>query len=88
MQQILFFKELDLPLKEIKGIMTSPYFDRIKALESHKKLIVLKRDRLNNLIELINKTIKGANTMSFKEFDMTEYYRSALLNHSIFFVLK
>lgn len=74
LQQILFFKELDLPLKEIKGIMTSPYFDRIKALESHKKLIVLKRDRLNNLIELINKTIKGANTMSFKEFDMTDYY--------------
>jgi DNA-binding transcriptional MerR regulator len=74
LQQILFFKELDLPLKEIKEIITSPHFDKMKALESHKKLIVLKRDRLNNLIELINKTIKGANTMSFKEFDMTEYY--------------
>lgn len=74
LQQILFFKELDLPLKEIKEIITSPHFDKVKALESHKKLIVLKRDRLNNLIELINKTIKGANTMSFKEFDMTEYY--------------
>jgi DNA-binding transcriptional MerR regulator len=74
LQQILFFKELDLPLKEIKEIITSPYFDKMKALESHKKLIVLKRDRFNNLIELINKTIKGANTMSFKEFDMTEYY--------------
>lgn len=74
LQQILFFKELDLPLKEIKEIITSPHFDKMKALESHKKLIVLKRDRLNSLIELINKTIKGANTMSFKEFDMTEYY--------------
>jgi DNA-binding transcriptional MerR regulator len=74
LQQILFFKELDLPLKEIKEIITSPHFDKMKALESHKKLIVLKRDRLNNLIELINKTLKGANTMSFKEFDMTEYY--------------
>ncbi|PJI08337.1 MULTISPECIES: MerR family transcriptional regulator [Clostridium] len=74
LQQILFFKELDLPLKEIKEIITSPYFDRMKALESHKELIILKRDRLNGLIELINKTLKGENGMSFKEFDMTEYY--------------
>jgi DNA-binding transcriptional MerR regulator len=74
LQQILFFKELDLPLKEIKDIITSPHFDKMKALENHKKLITLKRDRFNGLIELINKTIKGAETMSFKEFDMSEYY--------------
>jgi DNA-binding transcriptional MerR regulator len=74
LQQILFFKELDLPLKEIKEIITSPHFDKMKALENHKKLIILKRDRLNGLIELINKTLKGANRMSFKEFDMSEYY--------------
>lgn len=74
LQQILFFKELDLPLKEIKEIITSPHFDKMKALENHKKLIILKRDRLNGLIELINKTLKGANMMSFKEFDMSEYY--------------
>ncbi|MDP4146494.1 MAG: MerR family transcriptional regulator [Bacillota bacterium] len=74
LQQILFFRELDLPLKEIKEIITSPHFDRMKALENHKELIILKRDRLNGLIELINKTLKGGNTMSFKEFDMSEYY--------------
>ncbi|OBR95108.1 HTH-type transcriptional activator mta [Clostridium ragsdalei P11] len=74
LQQILFFKELDLPLKEIKEIITSPHFDKMEALKNHKKLIILKRDRLNGLIELINKTLKGANTMSFKEFDMSEYY--------------
>ncbi|MFL0245571.1 MerR family transcriptional regulator [Candidatus Clostridium stratigraminis] len=74
LQQILFFKELDLPLKEIKEVITSPGFDKLKALENHKKLIILKRDRLNGLIELINKTLKGENRMSFKEFDMSEYY--------------
>lgn len=74
LQQILFFKELDLPLKEIKEIITSPHFDKMKALKNHKKLIILKRDRLNGLIELINKTLKGANIMSFEEFDMSEYY--------------
>ncbi|MDP4179193.1 MAG: TipAS antibiotic-recognition domain-containing protein [Bacillota bacterium] len=74
LQQILFFKELDLPLMEVKEIITSPQFDKMEALENHKKLIILKRDRLNDLIELINKTIKGESAMSFKEFDMSEYY--------------
>ncbi|GKX66401.1 MerR family transcriptional regulator [Inconstantimicrobium mannanitabidum] len=74
LQQILFFKELDIPLKEVKEIMVSPYFDKMKALEDQKKLIIMRRDRLNDLIELINKTLKGENTMSFKEFDMSEYY--------------
>ncbi|UPA31809.1 MerR family transcriptional regulator [Terrisporobacter glycolicus] len=74
LQQILFFKELDFQLNEIKDIITNPNFDKMKALENHKKLIILKRDRLNGLIELINNTLEGANTMSFNEFDMTEYY--------------
>ncbi|MGO5074946.1 MerR family transcriptional regulator [Clostridium sporogenes] len=74
LQQILFFKELDIPLKDVKEIMLSPYFDKMQALENQKKLLIIKRDRLNGLIELINKTLKGANMMSFKEFDMTEYY--------------
>ncbi|ARC83408.1 merR regulatory family protein [Clostridium argentinense CDC 2741] len=74
LQQILFFKELDIPLKEIKDIMTSPYFDKMQALKNQKKLLILKRKRLNGLIELINKTLKGESTMNFKEFDMSEYF--------------
>jgi DNA-binding transcriptional MerR regulator len=74
LQQILFFKELDMPLKEVKDIMTSPYFDKIEALQNQKKLLILKQKRLNGLIELINKTLKGEGTMNFKEFDMREYY--------------
>lgn len=74
LQQILFFKELDIPLKEVKEIIVSPHFNKIQALENQKKLLILKRDRLNSLIGLINKTLKGDNTISFKEFDMTKYY--------------
>lgn len=74
LQQILFFKELDIPLKEVKEIMDSPHFDKMQALENQKKLLIIKRDRLNDLVELINKTLKGVNTMSFKEFDMSEYF--------------
>ncbi|BCZ49387.1 MerR family transcriptional regulator [Clostridium gelidum] len=74
LQQILFFKELDIPLKDVKEIMLSPYFDKMQALKNQKKLLLLKSKRLNGLIELINKTLKGENTMNFKEFDMSEYY--------------
>ncbi|MDF2505562.1 MerR family transcriptional regulator, partial [Clostridium sp.] len=74
LQQILFFKELYIPLKDVKEIMSNPYFDKMQALKNQKKLLILKRKRLNGLIELINKTLKGENTMNFKEFDMTEYY--------------
>lgn len=76
LQQILFFKELDIPLKVVKGIISDQYFDKIQALKNQEKLLILKRDRLNDLIELINKTIKGENTMSFKEFDMSEYFNA------------
>ncbi|MBU3227776.1 MerR family transcriptional regulator [Clostridium algidicarnis] len=76
LQQILFFKELDIPLKEVKEIMASAHFDKMQALKSHEKLLILKRNRLNGLIELVNKTLKGENTMSFKEFDMSEYYNA------------
>jgi len=74
LQQILFFKELDIHLKDIKEIMCSPYFDKMQALENQKRLLVLKKKRLDGLIELIDKTLKGESTMDFKEFDMSEYY--------------
>ncbi|MDS0524640.1 MerR family transcriptional regulator [Clostridium sp. SHJSY1] len=74
LQQILFFKELDIPLKMVKEIMLNPSFNKIEALKNQEKLLVIKRDRLTSLIELINKTIKGENTMSFEEFDMTIYF--------------
>ncbi len=76
LQQILFFKELELPLKEVKEIMANPNFEKRKALENQKKLLTLKRNRLDKLIELINKSLEGDNEMSFKEFDMSEYYNA------------
>lgn len=74
LQQILFFKEIDIPLKEVKKLIDNPRFDRSKVLENQKKLLILKRNRLNDLIKLINRTIKGEREMSFKEFDMSEYF--------------
>ena len=72
LQQILFFRELEFPLSEIREIMTNPSYDKQKALIRHKELLMKKRNRLNNLIQLVDYTMKGEKTMSFKEFDMSE----------------
>ena len=68
----MFFKELDFPLKEIESIIKNPNFDREKALLNHKNLLTLKRNRLNKLIRLVDKTLKGDDNMSFSEFDIFE----------------
>lgn len=75
LQQILFFKELDFSLKEIKAIMENPQFDRDAALKQQRRLIRLKRDRLNALLGQLDQLIKGETCMEFKNFDMTEYFR-------------
>lgn len=73
LQQILFFKELDFQLKDIKEIMENPSFDKIEAFKKQKKLIKTKRDRLDALLGLLEKLEKGEKCVSFKEFDMSEY---------------
>src|SRR5580693_1755938 len=47
LQQILFYRELDFPLKEIAEILNDPDFDLIRALAGHKQALSARRDRLN-----------------------------------------
>ncbi len=61
LQQILFFRELDFPIEEIKRVLASPRFDMGAALRDQKHLIQLKRNRLDGLIQTIDKTIKKLN---------------------------
>ena len=72
LQQILFFRELDFPLNEIKEIMENPNYDKSQALEKQRELLIKKRDRLEQLIALVNRTMEGEQQMSFEEFDITE----------------
>ncbi|KEZ52119.1 MerR family transcriptional regulator [Metabacillus indicus] len=70
LQQILFFKELGFPLKKINEIISSPTFDRKEALELHRRMLLEKRKRLDQMIETVEKTIqhtKGEIEMSQKE---------------------
>lgn len=72
LQQILFFRELDFPLDEIKKIMGNPKYDQSLALKRQKELLLKKRERLSGLIDLVDRTMKGEKAMSFKEFDTKE----------------
>ncbi|MCG8482790.1 MAG: MerR family transcriptional regulator [Clostridia bacterium] len=72
--QILFFKELDFPLSKIKEIMNNPKFDKEQALESHKKLLLEKRKRLDNIITSIDETIKKGFEMSMIKTFSNESY--------------
>lgn len=81
LQYILLFKELEFPLKDIKEILDSPDFDRSKALEQQIHLLELRKEHLQNLIDLAweIKSI-GVKPMSFEVFDtrkIDEYARQA-----------
>ena len=73
LQQILLFRELEFPLKEIKAIINNPNFDRSKALEQQITLLTLKKEHLENLIDLA-RGIKmiGVNKMDFTAFDTSK----------------
>lgn len=70
LHHILLFKELQFSLKEIKDILDSPDFDRSKALEQQIQLLELRKEHLENLIDLA-RGIKalGVKYMSFETFD-------------------
>lgn len=70
LQYILLFKELEFSLKEIKDILDSPDFDRDKALEQQIYLLELRKEHIENLIDLA-RGIKmiGVKDMSFEAFD-------------------
>lgn len=57
LQQILFYRELDFPLKEICTILDDPAFDLMQALEGHKVALLARKERINTLIGTIEKTL-------------------------------
>ena len=70
LQQILLFRELEFPLKEIKEIIGSPDFDRSKALGQQIELLRLKKEHIENLIELAEGIkLLGVRNLKFDAFD-------------------
>ncbi|MBQ6383104.1 MAG: MerR family transcriptional regulator [Clostridia bacterium] len=69
LQQILLFRELEFPLKDIAAILDSPNFDRGRALEQQIMLLELRREHLDRLLAMARDIQeKGVNTMQFEAF--------------------
>lgn len=69
LQQILLFRELEFPLKEIGNILDSKDFDRSKALEQQIELLTLKKEHLENLIDFA----RGIKAIGVKKLDFTVF---------------
>jgi DNA-binding transcriptional MerR regulator len=70
LQQILFYREMDLPLDEIRKIMGRRDFDALSALQEHRKALQQKVERMSRLIRTVDDTIlhlKGEKPMSKKQ---------------------
>ncbi len=87
LQQIMFYRELDLSLEEISRIMSKPDFNLVSALEDHREALKTRLERLNTLLKTVDRTInnlKGQLTMSenqlfngFSEEQLEEYEKEA-----------
>lgn len=73
LQQILLFRELEFSLKDIKEIIDSPDFDESKALEQQIALLQLKKEHLENLINVaLGIKLLGVKYMDFSAFDKSK----------------
>ncbi len=59
LQQILFYRELGVPLEQIGRILSAPDNDRTEALQKHRTLLLMKRRRLDDMLRLVDETIGG-----------------------------
>ena len=71
MQEILFYRELDFSLKQIKEILSAPNYDKSNTLNEQKHLLILKKERLERIISASDRAMKGEN--STKAFDNSEF---------------
>lgn len=81
LQEIMFFRELEIPLIDIKEIMDHPNYDKQQVLLTQKTLLEQKRNRLNGIIELISDVMEGANTMSFETFNNEDIQK--IVDHTL-----
>ena len=72
LQQVLFFREFDIPLKEIKAVMENLVLERNQILQMQRKMLVAKKERMERLINSIDDILKGDNKMDFAIFSKTE----------------
>ena len=77
LRQIMFLREMDVSLSDIKVFMKGSESDNRKILEIQKMMLELKRNRLNGIIELISDVLEGEDKMSFEAFNEDDVRNSS-----------
>lgn len=72
LQQILFYRELGLPLGEIGAILDDPGFDPLAALKGHRDALAARIGQYRELIATIDRTI--ASLEKDETMEDNEYY--------------
>lgn len=83
LQQILFYREMDFPLEDIKKLLSAPDFSREQAFMNHLSELRQRRERLDTLIETVTKSVaamRGEKIMSDKE--KFEGFKQAMLEEN------
>lgn len=81
LQEIMFFKELEIPLSDIKIILENPNYNRKQALLNQKSLLEQKRNHINRTIELIENVIDEVDNMNFELLNDEDI--KMIVDHSI-----
>jgi DNA-binding transcriptional MerR regulator len=80
LQQILFYRELDVSLECIKDLIEKPSFEVLQALKDHREKLLEKRAQLNILIENVEKTIASKEgRIKMKDAEKFEGFKKALI---------
>ena len=83
LQQILFYRELGLPLEQIGAILEDPAFDRARALEDHLQALTARRERLDQMIRTLRHTIReGKGDCIMQDTERFEGLRHQLLEEN------
>lgn len=72
LQQILFFREFDIPLKQIRAVINGPALDKAQILQLQRNMLAAKKARIERLIASIDDILKGENKMDFTVFTKVE----------------
>lgn len=70
LQLILFYRELEISLEDIRNILQAPSFDELQALKEHREKLLDRKQQLDLLIANVDKTIavkEGGITMTDRE---------------------
>lgn len=81
LRRIMLFRELEVPLSEIREIMNEPEKDIRRFLETQKVILERKRNYLNGMIEWVSDMLKGEDKMSFESFQDEDIQK--IIRHSL-----